>query len=620
MTGLQRPGYQSGLTVAIERNKDISMIEVLKHPDLAITVRNEARALIDYWRDTDSNRGDGGPRLYTLIEWALTKKWNTGEASLTGAFKLYQLNRNASTVLASPSTKLRNLFREERCSKGYQMLLDFIGSDLALDTLFAGHFQRILESFFRAFRDWQALLTDNAPKLIGFILTNCHILPYQQLVCHLVVDFSNVLDLWEHMMPSQFLVRLLRKAAAYVFAIRETMPRETPPPSPAPPTADPEVSSGFGQPPLNWKGERTLSARGKKCTMTDYSLSHRTRRYEELYYKHRACVTDGPDGEAIPTGTVRDLQRHVYVLLHSIQIMSGETSELLDWLSQTDDVIRLLLTCGVYADSTSMISPQAFRLVYRALYVKEEGDAVKPEFDISDEKKGIVDEFADAFLFSHDITEQMIAAFPIFWNHRYEDLETLGNYPDVTVEPAFDCPGFPVHRPKGCTPLQFFGYCLVDEPSVSDVLNRSIMDALAHLNNKRKEAFDQKDWEKVIELDTFYFEFLRTKHQDLDIGALADVIPFGLDDPQAKETPERSRVHLSGSAHDFAIFRIRDELFFDLSIGWSPLFRRGPRLYDPKVMFTCVEREDLMSRLDKMKAGKPSPDEDPAPGAPDGSK
>jgi hypothetical protein len=315
-------------------------------------------------------------------------------------------------------------------------------------------------------------------------------LPYQQIVCHLVVDFANVLSLWDGMSPTDFLIRILRKAAAFVFAVREALKHDTPTPTPTP-SARPEVAPGFGEQPLNWTvGTRVPLRRGRKCDSPTYSLEHSTPDYEELFRRHRAYVTEGESREPIPSsGTVRELQRHAYVLLNSIHVMLGETSELIDWL-KNDDVIRLLLTCGVYADSASMVASQAFRLLYHALYVEEDADPIKPDFNISQERRAIVEEFAGAFYFSNDITEQMIAAFPIFWEHHYESLDTKGTYEDVFVPAAWGCPEFTVHRPVGCTPLQYYGYCLLDEPPVSDILNRYIMDLLVHLNEKRKAALE----------------------------------------------------------------------------------------------------------------------------------
>jgi hypothetical protein len=83
------------------------------------------------------------------------------------------------------------------------------------------------------------------------------------------------------------------------------------------------------------------------------------------------------------------------------------------------------------------------------------------------------------------------------------------------------------------------------------------------------------------------------------------VIPFGLDDEKAKNTQTRSRVHLNGWAHDFALFRL-EEMFFDLEIGLSALDKRFPRLSDGHLMLAIIQRDDLLRRMQKMKSDKPT--------------
>jgi hypothetical protein len=66
-----------------------------------------------------------------------------------------------------------------------------------------------------------------------------------------------------------------------------------------------------------------------------------------------------------------------------------------------------------------------------------------------------------------------------------------------------------------------------------------------------------------------------------------------------KDTQVCSRVHLSGWAHDFAIFRFY-ERFFDLKVGASPLDQKFPRLDNFNIMLMVIQRQDDLEFMTKL--------------------
>jgi hypothetical protein len=109
-------------------------------------------------------------------------------------FRLFQVSRNASTVLACPFRTIWNLIDRP--------LLHFSEEPLSLDPIFAGHFQRIIEGFFRAIdgtQDW--FTVGDLDKLITFCLDHIDILTDHQILYRFVTDFAHILEVMTRMHP-----------------------------------------------------------------------------------------------------------------------------------------------------------------------------------------------------------------------------------------------------------------------------------------------------------------------------------------------------------------------------------------------------------------------------------
>jgi hypothetical protein len=215
-------------------------------------------------------------------------------------------------------------------------------------------------------------------------------------------------------------------------------------------------------------------------------------------------------------------QEKAYLLLNSIFMM---TLEEVTVLRDLQDVGRIekLLKCGIGSDPFSMVSVQAFGLL----------ESVIEGFD---DRRVIerIDEYAKYMTFQlpPNLTPKMMAAFPIFWNHRYQLLDDGHTYPDTTIHLSFvkgkkdgkDLIGSEdvvIARKKGLTPLELYGRLLLDEPTYNDGFCWKIYKVL---ENYVKSYADLRAITKgedntlennlrLLEKELVLYEFLRTEFE-----------------------------------------------------------------------------------------------------------
>jgi hypothetical protein len=217
-----------------------------------------------------------------------------------------------------------------------------------------------------------------------------------------------------------------------------------------------------------------------------------------------------------------------YLLLNSIGRMVNESPDIVSFLQDEKDgyeLTELLLLCGVLADPVSMISVQAFRLLKMVLYGLEVIDEVTiPGIWQNREVADLVDLYAGDFKFCEPLTPQMIAAFRLFWNHRYEDLTFEGRVLEPLTIPLVDEHGddteelpFEHNRFPAMTPLEKFGLLLLHEPPLSDAFNFQVFSALKFWKNwvngrrQTKGPGNWFEWQKEIIRDALVIvDFLRT--------------------------------------------------------------------------------------------------------------
>jgi hypothetical protein len=172
-----------------------------------------------------------------------------------------------------------------------------------------------------------------------------------------------------------------------------------------------------------------------------------------------------------------------------------------------------------------MVSVQAFRLLKMVLYGLDITDIITIKGIWTDGEVGdLVDLYAEDFEFGDPLTPQMIAAFRVFWNHRYENLTFEGRGWEPLRFPLVDEEGddiqeqlFEHNRSPAMTPLEKFGSLLLDEPPLSDAFNFQIFSALKFWHdwaNQRRQTTEPNDWferqKEIIRADLVIGDFLRS--------------------------------------------------------------------------------------------------------------
>jgi hypothetical protein len=432
-----------------------------------------------------------------------------------------------------------------------QRVIEFIRPDhegFNMNPVTEGHFQRIIEAFFRTGYGWIAAPGENADSaaqawmgsLVTFCLKNVSILPYQQILFHLPVDFPVCLTVLygtgddDRAAVEDHIIATLTEAARQTLFIHDitrplssaahreqklertvAFPRASSRPSPRATWDEQHAINHRGnpipRPPPVDQGRREPLYRPCK----DYTewMTERKRRLGI------GCgALDVPRDAAERDSQLRLAQLHSYLLLNAIRTMISENPELIGVLqtmrpmSQAKpSILEYLLFIGIFSDESSMVSNAAFKLARFVAYgIKpdheteldhdnlwdsgaqgESGDTPSDTAEHSERQyahplyEEIVREYAPNFAFSYPPTAQMVAAFPIFWNVRYREETPRFKCPliEIPLTPLFGKPPDPTAkwrypRPPGLTPLELFGHLLIFDPAAKESLNREILSVL----------------------------------------------------------------------------------------------------------------------------------------------
>jgi hypothetical protein len=242
--------------------------------------------------------------------------------------------------------------------------------------------------------------------------------------------------------------------------------------------------------------------------------------------------------------------------------------------------------------------------------------------------RSAIDEFAEDFEFRLHLTPQMIAAFPIFANHRYDRIVKQETHPPLLIEFLEDGPTaapkpFEYRRTPGMSPLEFYAHFLFDDPPVSDRLCLLILNALEALQRKADEVRNNPDnysdpyeyQRAVYEVDLPIVDFLRSpppmwmRLPNIDLGSVdpkwrnkLDLTKIGLNMEQvthyfpyrtehrfdspppacadSKRRARGHRVHLNGAIAQFASWWRKGESLMLQNGDWLPLFTKVPSIPD----------------------------------------
>jgi hypothetical protein len=639
-----RMDFDNALTKLINSEKPLPFVSFLMHPDLATSASREAPALIAYLRRKDSARDDGGPYLHTLADWALTDKWFV-EADKC-RWLLHQPCRNAAALLSPPFRRLWILLNEERRENReyvFRQLLEFPGTLFAKDRVFAGHYERILEAFIRQSTDWIPDLDAFLKNVIEFAVSHVDILAYQQFLSHLPLDFGGVLsDVTEWDLGSDspaaddqgdwvpfvgFFRLVLMGAVQECAAIRDIL-EQHPSLDIAPPRSTTELC--------------TYARTRKRGLMAmPLHLLHPTDPptpwcRDDIEFKTRLSARRSRFG--LPVATVCDLdsdgaesalklhKTRAYLLISSVQSVVIESPEFIGDIRRSQQLFELLLFCGLYADSHSMVAPAAFRLLELLIY----GDATLEVAPVGTEFASLVQGYAPDMKFTTALTAKMVAAFPIFWNEpilgspaaERDRLEVdLIPREQDTRRPVPTWVGVPPEHP---TPLALYGRFLVEDPPLRQTLCVKILKVLRSYHDKRAticdtipepngdSSTDEEYYEyqrKVLDFDWPYFIFLTEKFpyawdRNLhDLSLVYEVFPQRSIRELGEEDDEKgkARVIVNGALVEFAEF-MTNASFFQFVQDLGPLFELAPKPpeSDPLLVEDILEYNSMIEKYERV--------------------
>jgi hypothetical protein len=440
-------------------------------------------------------------------------------------------------------------------------------NDLARDGVFAGHWERIVEMFFRKYTLIQekdkpdsdqvklAALRKSLRGVIDFVVKNPEVLAYQYLLSRLIIDFGHVLAIaWpQESCPERHLVvKILDHAARRVFRLNAYL-------------AQPVLGQEYVQKrfqnsfqasflatdrqtfrPITWQ----YKAVPKPVYMPDVSRASKNPAlvWQDTLQRlvHNRTQPSALRKQWEETVGVKSHPGHppdfltdsIYLLLNSLQTALLEVPDAILPILTDDTVVSRLLVCAVWADPISMVAPQAFRIlrqIFYPLWYNDEPDQnflrtqridASPTVDVQQDRTTfarLIGQFAEEFVFSSLPFPQMVAAISIFWDHPYPSLPNDG--PPVAEKvwtvTSVDGAAKPLTF-RGQTPLEFYNHYLLHEPSWSDALNYQMLRILEmkedEINVFRLAPIPENNARQVIEarkridsLDEFFVRFTRSK-------------------------------------------------------------------------------------------------------------
>lgn len=172
--------YSNELTQMITSNKDCTVIDILIHKDLPVSIRNDVQEITDYFFGSNGKHNE---KFEELVNYALFDPNYKDN---------YRYCRNAANILSSVAKGFQTAYiTNDKYLK--KQLIRFTTSDVKDDPVFSGHFQRIVESVIRFtqgnFLDY--FLKYSKTSLHHFLIKNIQIMSYQQALVHLIGECAD---------------------------------------------------------------------------------------------------------------------------------------------------------------------------------------------------------------------------------------------------------------------------------------------------------------------------------------------------------------------------------------------------------------------------------------------
>jgi hypothetical protein len=234
------------------------------------------------------------------------------------------------------------------------------------------------------------------------------------------------------------------------------------------------------------------------------------------------------------------------------------------------EIMRGLLICGVFADPDSLVASQAFWLLKAALYDEADGPPAEP----GPEVKELIAKYADRFEFRAEVTTQMIAAIPLFYDHGYASIKkALGS------------------RGKVGTPIALYRDLLLGDPPLNDALSRAVMEGVRR-NEKRAnelragqleaEQIDPAVCEKLEHCHEIYWEFASPCSRILATLAVPEM-------PETEEPRPAERAATNGFPFLLAKLAMETSAFQLTNKKRSPLAGTFRRIKNPNDVLDLMD-------------------------------
>lgn len=572
--------FSNELTRQISDNK-LTIEQVLLHKELSVSLRNEADPLINFLFSQENYQ--------ILIDYALFDKKT--ESLEFQHLQINQINKNAASVLSYATSEVKKQISQIKNGDEpflLQKLKEFIENEtISHNPLYAGHFQRIYANILRdPNSDFEDFFKDDfVEQLIPFISKNILILPYKELLETLLED---IIDKMGEETIHKILNIILQHATFYSYVTyyqsssnnislidkyrqslqyfqKEKQPiNKNGDPTPTPIISDSNPQKEKAQPP-----EKIINF---------FPKEYQSKNPNEFDFE--------------------EAQRRAYLYLSIIYqsfLNNGDTESL-----KNIEFAEMLLVCGVFSHEDSLSSMEAFKI----LVSLRDGFYDEDPYEDEDFTK-LIDEYAEYISYSSDyLTNQAVSAFPLFWNHLYNN-STDDEPFFVNIDPVLNMEKYHIF-PDGLTPFLILRPFLLSEPPISDRLNYSYVKIFEKLandfnklvaeNDKDIQSYDPETQEQIRTIHFIIIEFLLRKFPYNNdylnfFNALYCLIPdFPKNEYDAKNAPDPVRTPLNGAAFNICNLILTNN-FFIINDKASLLLQDIEKEIENNVLFDLLDYE-----------------------------
>lgn len=555
--------YVNKLTSSIINNKT-NLEQAIFHQELSVSLRNESQVLFDFLFSPENYEN--------LINYALFDKH--AETKEFKDFAIRQINNNASHILSYPSKKMKERISKIENGNNKPLLLlkleEFINNEkYSTDPYYAGHFERIYENILREPGSAFTIFFDDFFKqLFPFIMKNITILPYRELCKNILEDFTE--EMGEE--NTNYILKTILQHSVYNSYILFYHSHNN------------ANSLGVSYRKLrkDFREYRPMNKYKNEIPIPQF-ISNQAKDIENQYIdkareKYNKFCPKKVVNPKKSKDNLEDISMRAYFCLSSIY-QAFSNINCFRYL-EDDEILEMLLFCGVFSDTESLSSMEAFRILENVYYGN-------PSYDIEPYQKEsflkLIDEYAEFITYGHRTLNLLdVNAFPLFWNHRYDYSSKfnkpclIGIDPILNINKSFECD-------EKQTPLLILRSFLFTDPPISSRLLFSYLKIFRFLDNRRKKLtgtniksinqYERETREKIKTIDIIVYEFIQRpfpyytgnkneKYQFLNFyEALDKIIPYFPKNEKDSQKNSQIRAPLNGSAFEICRTLLHSSFF-----------------------------------------------------------